>query len=264
MEHETRNKDQIALALPQPRSGTLVSQGKWNFPQRHANPPPLPAAGNAGNLSVERSRFTASGRPRGILNHAVNRLDAMLRRRQKIFEFCDEPHCLLRVAVHPNEADVKLPTGLQVRQGEVRGELHLWNEHLPGLLATGADLLWAVLARRRMRQTFSLLARAVQSDPRLEDARVFYAVTRMGAGRPRVQMERIAMFYGFELVDVPGPSNLRAHLVDLGERIHLCAMMRTFNPKALTVSHLISTQRHQLWMSREVLLSKYAAPPAWE
>jgi hypothetical protein len=113
-----------------------------------------------------------------------------------------------------------------------------------------------------MRQTLALLAQAVQSDPRLEDAKVFYAETRMGAGRPRVQMERIAMFYGFELVDAPRPSNLRAHLVDLGERIHLCAMIRTFNPKALTASHLICTQRHQLWMSRDALLSKYGAPLA--
>lgn len=258
MEKDARNKEPIALALPQARSGAFVSGSPWSFPAAASTTPCLPAREREDQASTGLARFIPPSWRGGMLNFAVHRLDAFLRRQQNIFEFCDAPHCLLRVAVHPVEAGVILPSGYELRRGEFRGDLHLWNEHVPGLLATGADLLWAVLTRRRMRQSLALLAAAVQNDPRLDAAKVFCAETRLGAGKPRVQMERIAKFYGFELTDAPQPGNLQEHLSDLGERIHLCAMVRAFNPGALTMGHLIRTQRHQLWMSREVLLSKYA------
>src|SRR5258706_15094577 len=44
-----------------------------------------------------------------MLAHSARRLDAHLRKKQGIFEFCDNSRCLLRVALHRAEANLALP-----------------------------------------------------------------------------------------------------------------------------------------------------------
>ena len=195
--------------------------------------------------------------PGGLFNRAVLRLDGRLRHRQNIFEFCDRPHCLLRVALCVVKTGIILPDGCQVRRGEVIGELHLWNEHVPIIPAAGPDLSWAVNIQRRMRQSLVLLSQHVQSDARFDQIRFFRAETRLGGGKPCAQMERIARFFGFQLTRTPPLEGLWHGLIDLGERIHLWAMIRAFNPRALAGRGFLPT-KHELWMSREVLLSKRA------
>jgi hypothetical protein len=256
MEEDTLNEKPITLAVSPVRSD-LLSPGKRWMPPRQAGAATWPHVGRRRSLTKILARLKSAANLGAIFRHAVLRLDACLRRQQNIFEFCDSRECLLRVALRRARHGVVLPSGMQLRQGELMVELHIWNEQIPRILDAGPDLSWAVLTQRRLRQSLTALAREVECDPRFNGVQLLCAETRLGSGRPRARMERFADFFGFELIDATRAPGWRTRLIDLGERLHLWALIRTFNPGALTGRRLRQSQRHQLWMSRKVLLAKY-------
>lgn len=193
-----------------------------------------------------------------LLAHAARRLDAHLRRKQGIFEFCDNLDCLLRVAMHRTEKNLVLTDAIHLRPGEIIAELHLWNEHIPRIPGAGPNLSWAVLTQRRMRQSLALLAAQIRSDPRLYQVRVFHARALFGNGKSQARMERFAKLYGFELARAPLPGS---RLRNLGECLHHWAMIRAFNPGALAGLRLTNMACHQLWISRDALLLRFPAIP---
>jgi hypothetical protein len=185
----------------------------------------------------------------------IRQMDVILRRRQNIFEFCSDPHCLLRIALCPATGE-ELPCGICLQNGDLIGELHLWNEHIPPLPAGGPSFAWAGLIRQRTSESFALLAESVRSDSRFKNVRLFRARTRLGGDQPR-HFERLMRSFGFERVEELTCSNWREQLTGLGECLHLWTLLCAFNPVALTNHRLIELPFRQLWMSRETLLAKY-------
>jgi hypothetical protein len=216
------------------------------------------------NLSVRSLPVVASSGE--MLAHAARRLDAHLRKKQGIFEFCDNPHCLLRVALHRAEVTMILGHGVHLLRGGLVAELHLWNEHIPRIPGAGPNFSWAVLAQRRMRQSLGFLADHVRSDPRFGEVRIFHAHALFGSGKSQARMQRFAKLHGFELTHAQVPASWLGRLRNLGECLHQWAMIRAFNPGALTGRQLINVTHHQLWISREALLAKFPGsqpkPPA--
>jgi hypothetical protein len=197
------------------------------------------------------------------VNHALSsiarQVDVFLRRQQDIFEFCDDPRCLLRIALRPVKADFVLPNGFQVKRGRLIGELHLWNEHIPPIPSGGPDFAWGKLIRLQTFRSFALLAENVCLDSRFRGVQIFCARTRLGADKSPELFDRLMQSFGFELVEKLACANWREQLVALGECLHLWSLLRAFNPVALTNHRLIQLPFRRLWMSRETLLRKYPA-----
>src|ERR1700759_1585764 len=57
--------------------------------------------------------------------------DGILRSYYGIYEFTDDPDCVLRVGLGQARAPVLLSDGTDLQLGELVGTLHFWNEHLP-------------------------------------------------------------------------------------------------------------------------------------
>jgi hypothetical protein len=100
----------------------------------------------------------------------VRRLDALLRRRLGVFEFCDDPECLLRLRLARAPHDLLLPDAT-VCAGEPVLELHLWNEQLPLPPRAGPDLAWAVRLHRLWVKSLRLVAQHIGSDAHLAGVR---------------------------------------------------------------------------------------------
>jgi hypothetical protein len=193
------------------------------------------------------------------LTHAGRKLDTHLRKKQRIFEFCDHPHCLLRIALHRTQEDLVLTDAIRLGPGELVAELHLWNEHIPRILAAGPNLSWAVLTQRRMRESMALLANHVRSDSRLGQVRVFHARGLFGSGKSQASMKQFAKQFGFEQARTPLPGSLLGRLRNYGECLHHWAMIRAFNPGALAGRRLTDVACHQLWITRVALLTRFPA-----
>ena len=62
---------------------------------------------------------------------SVSLFDSIIRTCYGVYEFTDDPACVLRVGLSQARASLTLSDGTRVEYGELIGTLHWWNEHLP-------------------------------------------------------------------------------------------------------------------------------------
>lgn len=186
---------------------------------------------------------------------SVSWADAILRSYYGIYEFTDDPACVLRVGLGQARAPLALADGTRVELGEPVGTLHFWNEHLPRYSARGPDLGWACALRDRVIHSLRAFSEYIECEPGWRAVRAIRTETALPARLGASQIGRVFQRYGFERV--PTHSSLRARLHGLGECFVLWGLTRAFNPAALPRQPFLR-DRHELWISRATLLTRYA------
>jgi ceramide glucosyltransferase len=196
--------------------------------------------------------------PDGLVARAIRRLDAHLRRKQDIFEFCDDPRCLLRTSLEPAEMDLEFADGTRVTAGEMVGVVHLWNEHLLTIPPGGADLRWAMAMRQSMQFTLRQLAAISRTDPRLARAKAFGGTALFVSRGGPSQIVKMASHFGFERIpDNRKPSLLR-RVHDFFQNFLVFGLQWAFNPAGLRGKAFLRP-RESLYMTRDALLERYDA-----
>jgi ceramide glucosyltransferase len=196
----------------------------------------------------------------GLVVRGIHRLDAHLRRKQGIFEFSDDPGCLLRISVEAAEMDLEFADGTQVKAGEPVGILHLWNEHLLKIPSDGADLRWAIAMRQLMQFTLHELTGAMHTDPRLRRAGAFGGTALFASRGGPSQVAKIASRFGFEWIADTRKPSLRRRIHDYFQNFLVFGLEWAFNPAGLRGKGFLRP-REALYMSREALLYRYASEP---
>jgi hypothetical protein len=189
-----------------------------------------------------------------VLAFLVYRLDDLLSRLYRVKEFTDDPNCLLRIAKKKASRAVSLRDGTEVRPGDVVGELHLWNEHLPRFTKSGPTLGWARLAHRLMMRSLSVLADHVQRDPALQRVQAFYGDAPASPKRPLVAIERVASRYGFEPMFQHRTPGTKAY--EAIKSLLLLLLAYAYNPAALRRQRFLR-QDWRIWISRSELIRLY-------
>ncbi len=187
----------------------------------------------------------------------VGNADAVLRRWNGVYEFTDDPDCLLRVALRRACVPVVLAEGVVMAAGAPIGVLHFWNEHLPPFPPRGPDICWAKGIEQRFEHSLRLLAAHVEGNPAWAEVRALRGNAALSGGLRPAQMRRVASHYGFETA-VPDLAGLAA-LHAFGQNFLLWAFARAFNPGALT-RQPFRRPRTELWMSRETLRARFLGP----
>src|SRR5260370_7040416 len=100
---------------------------------------------------------------------------------------------------------VAMSDGTRIREGELIGELHLWNEHIPRYSEHGPDLGWAADMRRRILLSLRLLAQHAERHPAWQHLPAFRADATLSSRLGDIQIPRLALRPGFELVAPPPP-----------------------------------------------------------
>ncbi|HEC35482.1 MAG TPA: hypothetical protein ENI39_02985 [Anaerolineae bacterium] len=189
--------------------------------------------------------------PRDVLSRLVAAFDRWMQRRLGIWEFSDDPDCMLRVGLVRCRWRVELADGTAVERGEVIGKIHAWNERVPPLPPTGPDLAWARGLRRRLVHSFRLLARAAQEDPRLADVRGFGGDGALEYSRAILRLlDRL----GVETYDLPSET-LRERVEEKVNLLWTYLMRRTYNPPSIQGRGPEVLKRRFYWLSRERLLA---------
>jgi hypothetical protein len=181
--------------------------------------------------------------------------DGILRSYYGIYEFTEDPNCVLRVGLSQARAPVSLSDGTDVQLGEFVGTLHFWNEHLPRYSASGPDLGWACALRDRVTYSLRAFSEYVEGEPGWRDVRAIRTETALPARLGAPQIIRVFHRYGFERVATH--RSLLARLHGLGECFVLWGLTRAFNPAALPRQPFLR-DRHELWISRAALRLRYA------
>jgi YkoP-like protein len=191
-------------------------------------------------------------KPRDWLGRFFRSIDVILRRAMRIEQFCSDPRCVIRVRRITAAHAVHLSDGTVVRRGDAVSELHLWNEQLPRIPATGPGFAWAVAMQRAYAHSLSQLARHVAEHGAFADVDAFCAAIAFAGPWSRAEkVARAAARKGFELVD-PKPS-LAANLAALADGIFILCLIRAFNPAALR-KRQVTRRRYEIWISKRRLL----------
>jgi ceramide glucosyltransferase len=193
--------------------------------------------------------------PHGPLPRAIRYLDATLRRRQGIFEFCQDARCVLRVNVGVAETELEFSDGSIVHAGDPVGILHLWNEHLPLVGRKGPDLHWGVALTQAIHHSMAELAGAAARDPRLRGLRAFGGMGMFISRKGDANVARMAGRFGFEWFPESRRRGIGKRIHEFGENILIVGLQWVFNPGGLR-GKPFSRPREPLWISRQTLMKK--------
>ena len=198
-------------------------------------------------------------RPTDLWAGSIGWLDALIRVCYGIYEYTDDPDCLLRVAISRARAPVALADGTRIQPGEPVGTLHCWNEHFPRYPNDGPNLGWACTTQHRMRHSLNALADHIVDEPAWREVRALCAEAALSTRLGWPQVQRVAERYGFERVTPSASALRRIHAV--GEGVVLWGLTHAFNPAALARQPFLR-EHHELWISRAELVARYGPPIA--
>lgn len=214
----------------------------WLLPVRDLLAAAIWLAGLVGHTVHWRGRTFAIARDgqlrpvcsAGAIARGARRLDRYLRRRHGIFEFTDDPTCILRLAIGRGE------------RGEPVGELHLWNEQLP----TREGIGWGLDLRARLTRSLALLARSVEDSAALAELPVLAAEISLSAGYAVARLDAMARRFGLHATACP-------HRGGPWHRLHAWLMRRAFPGPAVRGGGL---QRIRFWITRDELRALHLPP----
>jgi hypothetical protein len=187
------------------------------------------------------------------MKSAIRGLDALLRRRLGVFEFCDAPDCVLRVRVAPAMHPIVLPDRL-VPRGAAVLDLHLWNEHVPAMPPAGPDLAWALTFQRRLILSFRALAGHVPHDSRMATAQAVGGVTVLLLPGDEGGSEKLLRRLGFTVFPYHSPLG---RFGEFWENLFSWWIMWTYNPASLRQRRFTRLQRTEVWMTMTAFLGRY-------
>ena len=225
---------------------------------------------------LERTRSFGSGFSRGrvreegsrarfyrvsalnLIRTLIIRLDKHISHRLEIQSFSADFRCLFRAALARAPRALHQPHGTPAAQESRIIELHLWNEHIPPLPASGPNLAWGRELCARLDLSMTLLADAVRSDPHYRGVVACRARTNFaGPGCPTESITRLIERCGFHDVEEGSPTvGMRIH--DACENLLIAALVWAHNPHALC-RRKFRRVRRPVWISREDLLTRYPA-----
>jgi len=184
----------------------------------------------------------------------VRALDRALRAVLGIFEFCEREDCILRIALRRAPADVRLPGQIQLKRSDDLVELHFWNENLPVIYPCGSPFGWAIRFRTGMHLSLRLLAAQAVANPKLRNAKAFYARMVLPLDGRMHKCASFAAEYGFSVMKPPSSETQRVH--DAFENLLVHALIWAFHPGTLK-RRAAPLERVYWWITRDDLLSRY-------
>jgi hypothetical protein len=181
-------------------------------------------------------------------------IDRLLRRSLGVYEFSGDPDCLLRIQITVAPHTLRLPGGV-VEKGEPVLGLHLWNDRVRPIPATGPDLTWGLWLRRNFERSLHLVGHEMRRDPRLAHVRAVGASTGVLVPGDSSSGVRVMRHLGFYVG--PYPHRRFAWFVEFWENLFSWWLMWAYNPTSLRHRSFSGMGRTEVWILTAEFLERY-------
>jgi hypothetical protein len=174
-------------------------------------------------------------------------IDRALLAHYGIFEYSDDPQCVLRTGLTASPAAVTLRDGTSIARGEAVGELHLWSQRTMAV-RNGIEL------KRRMAKSFTQFARFAQTDSRFENVRAVLVRTSVCDQFPRALVEKLCDRWGWEIDDQP--RSLAGRFADFWDNFYIVLLGLAYPSGRIHFRRRI--ERIRVWISMRRLIEIHA------
>lgn len=190
---------------------------------------------------------------------ALLRFDAIQRRRHNVYEFSDGSYCILRLGLRRAEEERELGDGTVVKPGDLIAEIHFWNEQIPRIPDEGCSMRWGIRFYDAALRSLLDLAKHVRETEALEGLVAVYGETAFATVTRRDGLEAFLRRLGFEFATVH-PPRLFGRIERFFVNLYAWLLIMGVNPASLKARSIFTVDCAQVWMSRDTLLGRYAAP----
>jgi hypothetical protein len=180
-------------------------------------------------------------------------IDLILRSRLGVYEFSFDPECILRLQVKRTNHGVKI-NGRDVLQGDPILVIHLWNEKLPRIPKSGADLRWALQSHRLLNHSFKLVAREMQNDTKYESVRALYGASALFSTSGHIGGTRMMQHFGFTVLPYHAR---RGRFGIFWQNFFSWWLMYTYNDASLRTRDFWGLERTEIWMLADEFIQRY-------
>lgn len=184
---------------------------------------------------------------------AIRWIDGILRKRGRVYEFSDDPGCIMRIQLKKANREITIG-GEKICKGEQVLAIHMWNERMPKIPKEGANLEWALDLRMRMIHSFRILAKEIQSDQRYSHILALCGVSALFSFTGHTGGVRMIQRLGFTVLPYHNPLG---RFGEFWENLFSWWLMWTFNETSLNSRRFFRLQRTEIWMTISEFLYRY-------
>ncbi|MGA7324418.1 MAG: hypothetical protein WBX25_08045 [Rhodomicrobium sp.] len=198
-----------------------------------------------------------SNRLQSLLASAVFGVDRYLQRREGVFCFTSDTHCIFRIKIASLGAEVILDNEITLSAGMEIVELHIWNEQVPTLRDHVSPVAWGLSIRRAFPHSLKLLSGYLAE--RADFARIgaIGGNVALFTAEDTKQHLRTCGRLGF-VRSRTGWGGETGEARRLGENILIALMILALNPGSCNFSSL-RRNRVPIFMTRAELDRRYGA-----
>jgi hypothetical protein len=184
---------------------------------------------------------------------AIRLVDSLLRKSQGIYEFTDDPECILRIQLKRATHEVNFGNE-KILKGELLLAVHAWNERMPKLPLEGATLEWALRLRRMVVHSFKSVAREMQNDSRYSQARAVCGESALFSFTDHTGGTRLMQHLGFTVLPYHRPLG---RFGELWENLFSWWLMWAYNDVSMQSREFLHLQRTEIWITADEFSRRY-------
>jgi hypothetical protein len=185
----------------------------------------------------------------------IREFDAWLCRHNRIFIFCEDPDCMLRLQFARAPHAMQLE-GMTIARGETVLAIHIWNDRLPRVATKGADFNWAVKTVRMYRYSLHLAARYVGQNASLPPFRAVMGETSLFAPPAEDQTSHPMGRFGFTVAPYRGPLG---RFGEFWENFYAWLLIWAYNPVSARGWNVFTARRSEIWMTAQSFMKHYGS-----
>ncbi len=187
------------------------------------------------------------------LQSGVFMIERLIRKRDNVYEFTDDPNCILRIQLMPSHHAIELGDQ-RIQQGDPVLVIHVWNERMPCIPSGGADLKWALHLRRQVINSFKLLGNEVSSNHRYDSVTALYGDSILFSTTGHTGGTQMMKSLGFTIL--PFHHRLGSFGI-FWENLFSWWLMWAFNQPSQDSRKFWQLERTEIWMARQEFLRRY-------
>ena len=187
------------------------------------------------------------------LKAGVRLIELLVRKSLNVYEFTDDPDCILRIQLMPAPRNVDFGS-VNITKGDPVLAIHVWNERMPKLPKDGATLEWGVRLRRLLIHSFEAVAQEIRTGGKYSKVRAIYGESTLFSFTDHTGGLRMMQRLGFTIVPYHSSSG---KFGEFWANLFSWWLMWAYNDVSLRSRDFWDMERTEAWCMLDEFIQQY-------